>query len=132
MDLLKQRKYLDKIRHSILLTDITDPKKRELYKDLMNYYEINSDDALNLEAFKMGYTKEIELVETYCKSTDYCKNLLIQNDKTLNDILVHFQNYKKQLEIQSLIKKTESITDHLEMNRTLKAIDELRKQVKIK
>ncbi|WIF87978.1 DNA primase [Acholeplasma laidlawii] len=130
MDLLKQRTYLDKIRESILLTDITDPKKRELYRDLLNYYEINSDTTLNLEAFKMGYTKELELVDAYCKTTDYCNNLLIQNDNTLHEMLKHFDLYKKQLEIQTLIKKTESITDDVEMNRTLKAIDELRKQVK--
>lgn len=43
----------------------------------MNYYEINLDDVLNFEVFKMGYIKEIELVEIYCKLIDYCKNLLI-------------------------------------------------------
>lgn len=77
MDLFKQCKYLDKIRYSILLIDIIDFKKCEFYKDLMNYYEINLDDVLNFEVFKMGYIKEIELVEIYCKLIDYCKNLLI-------------------------------------------------------
>ncbi len=130
VNLLKTRSYYDKIKDKITLVEITDPVKRALYKEILTYYDANLDGNLDIEKFKNGYTNNIELVDLMCQTTEYKNNLLIQNDKAFESMLEPFKVYQIQLEINSLIKKIASLKDEAEVNRCLKLIDQLRKQVK--
>ena len=130
VDLLKRNDYHDKIRERITILDITDPKKRELYKEILTYYDANPNQDLNIDMFKSGYTNQALLVDMFLDSTEYKKNLLIQGDQAFETMLMSFKNYQIQLEISSLVKKIETLKDDLEVNRNLQRIDQLRKQVK--
>src|SRR5690606_36294870 len=129
-DLLSRRTYFEQIRNKITLVEIRDAKKRELYKDISNYYEVNLTDKLDIEVFKKGYTKQTEVIELLCETTEYKKQLLIQNDQAFDKMIVPFKEYQVQLEISTLIKKITSLTDENEINQYLRLIDQRRKQVK--
>lgn len=130
IDLLSRRTYFDQIRNKITLVEIRDAKKRELYKDIINYYEVNTADKMDIEVFKKGYTKQSDIIESLCETTDYKKQLLIQNDQAFEKMIVPFKAYQIQLEISTLVKKIASLTDENDINQCLRLIDQLRKQVK--
>jgi DNA primase len=130
IDLLSRRTYYDQIRNKITLLEIRDAKKRELYKDIINYYEVNMADKLDIEVFKKGYTKQLDIIDVLCETTDYKKQLLIQNDQAFDKMIAPFKEYQVQLEISTLVKKITSLTDENEINQCLRMIDQRRKQVK--
>ncbi|WP_162146903.1 DNA primase [Acholeplasma granularum] len=130
INLLKENKYYHKIKDNISLTHINNPEKRKLYKDLLYYYEINPNTALDINLFMQGYSKQTELIKSYIETTDYKNNLLIEDDNQFQNIFKHITDYQIQLEINSHIKAIEVLEDESKEAYHLKQIEQLRKQVK--
>lgn len=130
INLLKRTTYLDQIKSKLIFTDIENKEQKNLYKDIMKYYDTNQGKMLDIETFKLAYTKEHDILNRLMDSTEYKKDLLITNDLEFAEIMKPFESYQLQLEINSIIRKLDQLMDEKTKEKHLKTIDSLRKQVK--
>ncbi len=130
IELLISRKYFDIISSKIKITEVTQPEKRELYKEIMNYYLAHPNEDMDLELFKKAYTKHVDLVDAFCQLSKYKKRLTIINEISLENIILKFKEYQIQLDIDTYIMKSQQAKNTEEQNKYLSLVDQLRKQVK--
>ncbi len=129
-DLLKSKNNLEMIKEHIDLTQMITPLQKDLYKDLLTYYQMNPNSDMDIETFKLGYSKQSELLTKLLNTTEYKKNLLITSKSVFDGLLKQLDEYQIQVEIKTLIYKATNDIDSDKLDENLKKINRLRKEVK--
>lgn len=131
INLLKNNTYLGKIQKHLDLTKMVTKLQKDLYKEIINYYAMNQDQNMDIEKFKLGYTKNQEQLSKYVDAIEFKKDMLIKSDKEFNELIDSVVAYGILLEVNDLIYKIGNTKDQDVIDIHLKKIEALRKRGKV-
>lgn len=131
INLLKERRFLDKVQYHVHLTDIHNKNQRQLYKDICKYYQINQVDFIDINKFYEAYVTNKEDLQNYINRIEFKNNILIKTDKDFEKYIDTIKSYEKDLELIDLKNQLEKADEIERKNELLLKIQELSKRGKV-
>ncbi|WP_162163875.1 DNA primase [Acholeplasma hippikon] len=131
INLLIEDKYLDKIRYYISLVEIHDKDQKELFKDIVNYYEITNESMMDIENFLAHYAKNKVYVQKFMDRIEFQRKMTIRSDKEFMKFVDAVKEYENFLLLETYKKKLVETQLDNEKNSYLEKIHELSKRGKV-